>query len=267
MAIGELLDVPLHELEALARALAGGRLRAPLTEVGLRAEGLHALMPLLDALGVFADLTSLGAAVELACAAGRRECARPRPEIVWSGPEPLDGRARSTAVVLEQVFERAESEVFIAGYAFDKSEALLRPLHTAMAERGVEVSIVLDGSREKVWQALDPEALLEKVVDRFRRKAWKFREPIPSLYYDPRTLTREPSHYDGPMFAPNSMHAKCVIADRRWVLTGSANFTERAHARNIEVGILLDDEEVAEALLFQWRRVMSGGFVCPVEAE
>lgn len=51
----------------------------------------------------------------------------------------------------------------------DEGEALLEPLHAAMVEREVEVSIVLDASRETVWTPVGPEVLLQRVVEAF----WK----------------------------------------------------------------------------------------------
>lgn len=39
-----------------------------------------------------------------------------------------------------------------------------------------------------------------------------------------------------------SLHAKCVIADRRTALVTSANFTEAAQTKNIEAGVLLTYE-------------------------
>jgi phosphatidylserine/phosphatidylglycerophosphate/cardiolipin synthase-like enzyme len=41
----------------------------------------------------------------------------------------------------------------------------------------------------------------------------------------------------------------------------SANFTERGRARNIEVGVLIEDALFAGSLLRQWIGLMDGGFV------
>lgn len=258
-----LLDLPVHELERLERAVEAGRLRAPVDELGLRAAGLGACLPHLEALAAFPDHASLAAAVTLLAAAARRHAARPRPQMVWSGPEPPGGRARLTGVVLEQLFEQAEREVFIAGYAFDRGRAVLESLHGAMAARGLKVEIVLDCSREKVFEPTEPAELLARVVDSFFAEVWTFGDPEPALFHDPRTLERRPSGAGRELFPPVSMHAKCVVVDRRRALVGSANFTERARSRNIEVGALLEDEAFAEALLFQWRAVMAQGFVVP----
>ena len=259
-----LLDLPLHVLEELERAALGERLRAPVTELGLRGEGLHALLEHLEALACYKAQGALQAAVSLACEARRREQAEARPQVVWSGPEPIEGRARLTGIVLEQLFERAEREVFIAGYTFEKGEEVLAPLHEVMQRKGIEVDIVIDCSAYKVKEQTSPEVLLDKVVARFWKKIWSFGEPKPRLFHDPRTLAREPSYRGEFMFPPVSMHAKCVIVDRRHVLVGSANFTKRARARNIEVGALLDDEGFAEGLLFQWRASMSRGYIVEV---
>ncbi|ACY13930.1 phospholipase D/transphosphatidylase [Haliangium ochraceum DSM 14365] len=43
-----------------------------------------------------------------------------------------------------------------------------------------------------------------------------------------------------------------MVVDGRHALISSANFTERAHNRNIEVGVLIDDEAFAEQLARQW---------------
>lgn len=260
-----LLDVPVHELELLARAIEAGRVTAPVTELGLRAEGLHPFIAHVEALAVFPDGASLRAALEFACAAVRREAQRPAPQVVWSGPEPVEGRARLTGIVLEQLFASARREVLIAGYSFDHGEAVLAPLHAVMRDRRVSVEIILDCSRERIWQPIAPDQLLAKVVDRFSKRVWTFGDPRPVLYHDPRTLVREASYKDREMHAPVSMHAKCVIVDRQRTLVGSANFSERAQARNLEVGVLLDDAEFAETLLFQWRAAMGHGYVLRVE--
>jgi phosphatidylserine/phosphatidylglycerophosphate/cardiolipin synthase-like enzyme len=44
-------------------------------------------------------------------------------------------------------------------------------------------------------------------------------------------------------------HAKCVVVDGRTAFVTSANFTEAAQERNIEVGILVRSQIVAERLI------------------
>ena len=44
------------------------------------------------------------------------------------------------------------------------------------------------------------------------------------------------------------MHAKCVVVDGAQALVTSANFTEAAQERNIEVGLLVDAPALADRL-------------------
>jgi phosphatidylserine/phosphatidylglycerophosphate/cardiolipin synthase-like enzyme len=59
----------------------------------------------------------------------------------------------------------------------------------------------------------------------------------PHIYYDPRFLSDDSMHR-------SSLHAKCIIADRQRALITSANFTEAAWLRNIELGVLLNYQPV-----------------------
>jgi phosphatidylserine/phosphatidylglycerophosphate/cardiolipin synthase-like enzyme len=52
---------------------------------------------------------------------------------------------------------------------------------------------------------------------------------LPTLYYDPRSLETGDTRA--------SLHAKCVIVDRERALVTSANFTDAAQRKNVEVGV------------------------------
>lgn len=68
---------------------------------------------------------------------------------------------------------------------------------------------------------------------------------VPIVYYDPRSLE------------PNSkrravLHAKCVVIDGEASLVTSANFTPHAQLKNIELGVKLEDAEVARRIEAQF---------------
>jgi len=44
------------------------------------------------------------------------------------------------------------------------------------------------------------------------------------------------------------MHAKCIVIDRKTVFVSSANFTEAAQERNLEVGLLIRSSTLADRL-------------------
>ncbi|MFO0610564.1 MAG: phospholipase D-like domain-containing protein [Polyangiales bacterium] len=56
-----------------------------------------------------------------------------------------------------------------------------------------------------------------------------------------------------------SLHAKCIVVDGARALVGSANFTDRGHARNIEAGVLVDDARFATELARQFHDAVGAG--------
>ena len=267
--IERLHALSLGELESLSSAAEAGHLSPPATEAQLLAEHLGFAIPLLDLLREFPTPSSLKLFLRAIVTQRRAAMAIPRPELVWTGPEPTHSRARRTAIVLRELFESARQSVFIAGYAFDGGVDLLAPLHAVMREHAVQTRIVLDCSRHDVYEHTPPETILDKVVTKFWTKVWTHGDPKPRLFYDPRTLERTAPKYGSRWFPDYSMHAKCIVVDRRRVLVGSANFTARGQTDNLEVGIALDDPSFATALLHQWNAAMAQEMIrgVPVAAD
>lgn len=250
---------PLRLLERLEGAVTSGRLAVPPGEADLLSERLESLVPYLPLLQQLGTRTALASFVATVVLLRRREHERDRPELVWTGPEPRRGRARRTSVVMQDLLERARQEVFIAGYSFEGGGDLLEPLQRGMRDHGVRARVVIDCSWWKVYEATPSEEILDAVVRSFWSETWRGAQPRPDLYYDPRTLGREPPRRGAAWFPNVSMHAKCVVVDRCEVLVGSANFTARAQTRNIEVGVAMHDPDLADALLNQWQEAMREG--------
>ena len=57
------------------------------------------------------------------------------------------------------------------------------------------------------------------------------------------------------------LHAKCVVIDGRIAFVSSANFTEAAQERNIEVGVLVRSELIAERIINFFTALISTGAV------
>jgi phosphatidylserine/phosphatidylglycerophosphate/cardiolipin synthase-like enzyme len=64
---------------------------------------------------------------------------------------------------------------------------------------------------------------------------------MPEVYYDPRSLETDGGQR-------SSLHAKCVVVDRSVAFISSANFTEAAQKRNIEIGVLIRSASFAERI-------------------
>jgi phosphatidylserine/phosphatidylglycerophosphate/cardiolipin synthase-like enzyme len=245
-----LVALSLADLRALHRSIERGRLAAPLRRVELAAEGFAALAdPLLLALSGL-DRAGLLAALELTLAE-RSARAAPQLDLVWTGPEARQSTARDTAVVLCELFAGARDAVLIAGFRFDHGESLFEPLHQVMRDHGVVVRLFTDIDRHPRDPA-DPAECADSFAWRFFRRNWPWPAPRPEIWYDPRTA--EPGKHHGA-----SMHAKVVVVDQARTLIGSANFTQRAMARNIEAGALIDDPRFATRLIEHFQGLIHAG--------
>jgi phosphatidylserine/phosphatidylglycerophosphate/cardiolipin synthase-like enzyme len=242
-----LVDVALPDIERLLHAVKLGAVGPVFTEAGLARAQLGHL-----GAGVAALLGCDVGTVVRVLEAVRDERLRPpatRVSLVWTGPETRASAARDTAIVVRELFAGAQRHVLVAGYSFERGEAILEPLHAAMRDRGVHVELFvhLDAARDV---PTDPALFLETRAAAWRAAYWPFGPPVPALYVDPRAAV--PGSYA-------SLHAKCVVVDGARALVGSANFTDRGQTRNIEAGVLVEDGRFAEELVRQFHGAVGAG--------
>ncbi len=253
------------DLGALASGLRSGRLHAPFTALAI-----HGCCPPVHAGTVAAHLQQLHdqgmLPQHLALLAETVLRTRARlaqqadaVDLVWTGPETLAVANRDTGVVVRELFGAAEREVLVAGFAVYQGRAVFKRLAERMNERpDLRVKMYLDVQRQPGDASPDME-VLRRFSHRFRAQEWP-GEKLPELYYDPRSLDQE-------VLKRSSLHAKCVVVDRRVALVTSANFTEAAQMRNIEVGALIRCEAFAAQLVGHFESLAETGFLKPLEAR
>ena len=98
--------------------------------------------------------------------------------------------------------------------------------------------------------------LVRRFADRFKKYQWPEDRPLPEIFYDPRSLEM---HAD----KRASLHAKCVVVDQREVFVSSANFTEAAYERNIEVGLLIHSGMLAVRIVRHFEALLAEGLLKP----
>lgn len=238
--------------QALATAIHAGRLLVPFTELALRRYvGSQHSGPLAKELG---RLVSLGLTAELLAEVlgmleGEAEV--PRTELVWSGPDEVGAETRDTGVVLRELFAGAQRRVLVAGYAVHQGRQVFEVLAQRMTELPeLVVDLFLNVARP-YGDTSAADAILYEFGTRFRKMDWPGAR-LPSVYFDPRSLAES-----GKKRAV--LHAKCVVVDDAQAFVTSANFTEAAQERNIEVGVLLHDAAVARSLVAQFEQLVAGG--------
>ncbi len=248
-------------LVSLAQALEAGRLKPSVSNDQLRGQVPEELLGAVrdELKGMLVDdMAPRHIARLLRLLADERQAAQvvaDRVELVWSGLDLETSTTRDTEIVVRQLFREAERSVLVASYAVDKgkkAEALFGHLAERLDEEpDLKVRFFLNVHRKSHKDETPESVLLREFADAFRSNIWP-GERLPQVFHDPRSLAIGGK-------ARACLHAKCVIADDDRALISSANFTEAAHERNIEAGVLIVDASLARALKAQFDTLVERG--------
>jgi phosphatidylserine/phosphatidylglycerophosphate/cardiolipin synthase-like enzyme len=177
-------------------------------------------------------------------------------ELVTSGPD-IAGATRDTGVVLRELFTEAEHRVLVVGFAVHQGREIFAALADRMRQRAdLAVRLCLD-VRRSPGDATRADMLLRRFAERFVRREWPGPR-LPDLFYDPRSLAQGESNRA-------SLHAKCVVVDGVKAFIGSANLTEAAQLRNIEIGLVVTGALIAEAVERHFEALIAGGHLQPLK--
>jgi len=175
--------------------------------------------------------------------------------LVWTGPEAKGLHSRDTRQVYEEMIASAKRSILISSYAYFDGQKAFRLLAKRMdSSPKLRATLLLNIERGQ-RSTTKSEALVRRFADRFWKSDWPGKAR-PSVYYDPRSL--EP---DGPK---GVLHAKAVISDEETLFVTSANLTEAALDRNIEVGVLLRDRTIVLAALAHFRGLIDQKLLLPL---
>ena len=139
--------------------------------------------------------------------------------------------------MVRELFHTANKSVMLAGYAVYQGHMVFRALADRMEQiPDLNVRMFLDVRRPD-GDACSEAEIVRRFAARFKEKDWPGTR-LPELYYDPRAVDLDPHRRA-------SLHAKCIVVDEMQAFISSANFTEAAHLRNIEVGRLVRSPALA----------------------
>ncbi|MDE0037650.1 MAG: DISARM system phospholipase D-like protein DrmC [Gammaproteobacteria bacterium] len=256
--IDSLGALPPHLREKLASALDTGLLpRSPSATtlrsiLGLRTGGeeLAAGLKELETLGV----TGRGAAAWLR-ALTRVGTRTHLPDLVWSGPELPGVPARDTRRVYDELLGTATTSLWVSTYAYFDGPQVFDQLAQRMdAVPSLNVVLLLNIERRR-GDTTASDNLVRRFADSFWGTDWP-GSSRPSVYYDPRSLDQ-----DGP---GGVLHAKAVVTDAQSVFVTSANLTNAALDRNIELGILVRDRSLAASVTGHLVGLIDSGLLLPL---
>ena len=256
-----LLNLPPHLRERLAMALESGLL-PPRPSAAALLSVLGSAEPIEEVPRALAELERLGFAGSAAAVwirtIAKADSRLPRPDLVWSGPEVPGLHARDTKQVYDELLGSAERSIWVSTYAYFDGpkafEVLARRMETVS---GLRVTLLLNIQRRR-GDTTAAEQLVRRFADRFWTVEWPGTSR-PNIFYDPRALDS-----DGPGVV---LHAKAVVADDEAVCVTSANLTEAALERNIELGLLVRDRALAASISTHFRGLIDRGLLRALPAE
>jgi len=145
-----------------------------------------------------------------------------RLDLVWTGPD-MGLAYRHTQPALLDLINRAKRRLTVVSYVVYKVPIVITAVAEA-ARRGVDVRLVVE----------DAEASDGKVA--FNALASLGPEVAAHAKVFVWPADKRPADGAG---HHGSLHAKCAVADRDWLLISSANLTEYAFTLNMELGVLV----------------------------
>ena len=258
-------SLPASALEAISQALKDGRLKPPYTAFTVAEWAPQNCRNLLAAELVSlqtSGFTTATLAITLEVLAedsAARQRAIDNIQVVWTSPDEEGPHVRDTSVVVRQLLSEARKSLWISTYNVFNGQEVFLPVEDAWSSRPeLEVVLILNVPPD------DKNGLYEAAaVDKCAKTFWKYHWPWarkPAVFYDSRGPQKTPS-------LPACQHAKCILVDGATAFITSANFTESAHERNIELGVLFrDNPRVAESIRSKFGSLIQNGFLKPLPA-
>ena len=238
------------ELRTLAIALRSGKLSAPFsTAVLSRLLGTHYKPQLAEWLNQVAAHGCSSSAMALcldAFADAVEECVPVDQgvQLVTTAPPGDSALHRDTAVVVQDLFRRARQSVLISTYGIFGGREIFQVLAERMQnDPALQVRLFVN---------ISGHGELGDFRRVFREYHWPTGMRLPEVYYDIRAV-------EGNATTTAVLHAKCIVMDEEELFVTSANFTDAAHYRNVELGLLVRSGTLAKQTVSFFDRLIRSG--------
>jgi phosphatidylserine/phosphatidylglycerophosphate/cardiolipin synthase-like enzyme len=256
-----LQGVPSHVRQRLAQALESGQLDSKPTRTALR----FVLGSTEYEDQILAGIQSLGDNGVEGFAAGawlrtfdQAQASAPAPDLVWSGPEVPGLQARETRRVYEELLGSAERSIWASTYAFFDGPRAFEILARRLDEKpALDVKLLLNIQRKR-GDTSSPDSVVRSFADQFWSRDWPGLNR-PQVFYDPRSI-----ELSGPL---GVLHAKAVVVDVQASFVTSANLTEAALDRNVELGVLVRDRAFALAVVAYLQGLIDNRLLRPLPSR
>jgi cardiolipin synthase A/B len=171
----------------------------------------------------------------------------PLTEIIWTGPANSRLPTRRIDQVLYDLVSRAQRRIVLVTFSANRVSHLCAHL-TQAANRGVDLTLIFESAAESEGQ------LTMDAINAFRGVPAEHTR----LYYWP--LGQRERNQAG---RPGKLHAKCAVVDDA-ALVGSANLTDDAFNRNMELGMLVREPSTVAAIAGHFDELIRQGVLVEV---
>lgn len=260
--MSNLSQVTDQSIEVLISALRNGRLSVPLNSIQLNnLLGPNAANLVFEAANELVTKAGIdGAAVALEMLLNDRKLRsidlNSILNLVWTGPEIPGVRNRDTKIVVADLFRRAQKSIIVSGYSFYRGNEIFEELATKLdSNQNFSIKIFMNLSQDHTQVGSEAD-LVSRRREEFFRYNWPWQRK-PEIFYDPRAVNDNNSE-------KAVLHAKCIVRDCEDLYIGSANFSEAAHSRNIEAGVLIKSVDLAKKLERHFLGLIEADLVKPL---
>jgi hypothetical protein len=166
----------------------------------------------------------------------KKKSEEPKINPVWTGPtfstSPIKHRTYET---IKKMFESAQNEIIIVGYTFSLDSPIVRSLMDELIEasnRGCRINIIFHKNTTNK----------ERIIN-----SWPNHIRLPFLYFWKGNTN----------LGTTSLHSKLICVDQSQLLVTSANFTLNGLERNIETGLLIQNDRSIQIIWQQFRSLLT----------
>lgn len=153
-------------------------------------------------------------------------------DIVWTGPANGTFPIRRIDQVLYDLLSNAQKRIFLVTFSAHRVPLLCEHLSKAIA-RGVNVTLLLENERSSAGQLSHDAANAFRDVDLSK---------VRLLHWPIEKRNRNQ------LGKPGKLHVKCAVVDQI-AMIGSANLTDDAFNRNMEMGLLIKQSDTVESII------------------
>ncbi len=171
-------------------------------------------------------------------------------ELVWTGPESTSIPIRRTDQVLLQLIRECKEELILVSFAIYKVPEVVQALLKAL-ERGIKLRIIAE----------TPESGDGKIP--FGIKSTFGTEILSQSQVLIWPKEKRPVDSQGKY---GSLHVKGAIVDQTKLFITSANLTEYALSLNMELGVLVENDDLAKQLISQINDLLSKEILIPLKS-